>query len=67
MITALVAQGVFDDRLSIYAALAGRQGLDADALTELMILLAGYLGYARTSIAMHATRETTPTPQQRAP
>ncbi len=60
VLTALIAQGVFDDRLSTYAALAGRQGLDLDALSELMVLLAGYLGYARTSLALHAIREATP-------
>jgi len=51
-ITALVAQGVSGDRLDAHLDLARRNGLDDDALTALMVLLAGYLGYAHASLAM---------------
>jgi len=52
IITALVAQGVSGDRLDAHLDLARRNGLDDDALTALMVLLAGYLGYAHASLAM---------------
>ena len=52
IITALTAQAVTDDRLTTHIRLAQQNGLDRDALTALMILLAGYLGYARASLAM---------------
>ena len=52
VITALVAQGVTGDRLGAHLDLARQQGLDDDALTALMVLLAGYLGYAHASLAM---------------
>jgi 4-carboxymuconolactone decarboxylase len=52
IITALTAQGVTGDRLTAHIRLAQRNGLDRDALTALMILLAGYLGYAHASLAM---------------
>jgi len=52
VITALVAQGVTGDRLSAHLDLARRNGLGDDALTTLMVLLAGYLGYAHASLAM---------------
>jgi 4-carboxymuconolactone decarboxylase len=52
VITALVAQGVTGDRLVAHLGLARHNGLDDDALTALMVLLASYLGYARASLAM---------------
>jgi 4-carboxymuconolactone decarboxylase len=52
IITALVAQGVSGDRLDTHLDLARKNGLDDDALTALMVLLAGYLGYAHASLAM---------------
>ena len=47
-----MAQGVTGDRLSAHLDLARRNGLGDDALTTLMVLLAGYLGYAHASLAM---------------
>jgi 4-carboxymuconolactone decarboxylase len=52
IITALTAQSVAGDRLTTHVRLAQQNGLDRDALTALMILLAGYLGYPRASLAM---------------
>jgi 4-carboxymuconolactone decarboxylase len=52
IITALTAQGVAGDRLAAHVRLAQQNGLDRDALTALMILLAGYLGYAHASLAI---------------
>jgi 4-carboxymuconolactone decarboxylase len=52
IITALVAQGVTGDRLVAHLDLARQNGLDDDALTALMVLLASYLGYAHASLAM---------------
>ncbi|MET7297974.1 carboxymuconolactone decarboxylase family protein [Embleya sp. NPDC005575] len=52
IITALAAQGVAGDRLGTHLRLARRHGLDEDALTALMTLLAGYIGYPRASLAM---------------
>jgi 4-carboxymuconolactone decarboxylase len=54
VITALTAQGVSGDRLSAHLALAHEHGLDTEALTALMLLLASYLGYAKASLAMEA-------------
>ncbi|WP_113702013.1 carboxymuconolactone decarboxylase family protein [Nonomuraea lactucae] len=54
VITALTAQGVAGDRLDTHLRLARQHGLDEDALTALMTLLAGYLGYPRASLAMEA-------------
>jgi 4-carboxymuconolactone decarboxylase len=54
IITALAAQGVADDRLATHLRLAQQNGLDRDALTALMMLLAGYLGYPHASLAMEA-------------
>ena len=51
IVTALVAQGVSGDRLGAHLDLARKNGLD-DALTALMVLLAGYLGYAHASLGM---------------
>jgi hypothetical protein len=50
IITALAAQGVTDDRMRAHLQLARRVGIDEDALTALMTLLAVYLGYARASV-----------------
>lgn len=52
IITALVAQGVTGDRLATHVRLARQNGLDHNALTALLLLLAGYLGYPRASLAM---------------
>ncbi|MFI5937929.1 carboxymuconolactone decarboxylase family protein [Actinoplanes sp. NPDC051494] len=58
VITALVAQNVTDVRLSTYLSLARRNGLDEEALTELMVLLTAYLGQPFTSLAMEAVRRS---------
>ncbi len=50
IITALVAQGVTDDRLLTHLRLGVRNGLDLDALTGLMTLLATYTGYPRARL-----------------
>jgi 4-carboxymuconolactone decarboxylase len=52
VITALVAQGVTGDRLGAHLDLARHNGLGDEALTALMVLLAGYLGQPWTSLAM---------------
>jgi 4-carboxymuconolactone decarboxylase len=52
IVTALVAQGVSGDRLGAHLDLARKNGLEGDALTALMVLLAGYLGYAHASLGM---------------
>lgn len=52
VITALTAQGVTGDRLRTHLQLGRQHGLDQDALTALMTLLAGYLGYPRASVTM---------------
>ena len=52
IITAPAAQGVTGDRLATHVRLARQNGLDHNALTALMMLLAGYLGYPRASLAM---------------
>jgi 4-carboxymuconolactone decarboxylase len=52
IVTALVAQGVSGDRFGAHLDLARKNGLDDDALTALMVLLAGYLGYAHASLGM---------------
>jgi len=54
IITALAAQGVSGDRLSTHLQLAAQERLDYAALTALLTLLAGYLGYPRASHAMEA-------------
>lgn len=54
VVTSLVAQGVTGDRLDSHLRLAQRNGLDREALTVLMTLLAGYLGYPRASVAMES-------------
>lgn len=54
VIAALVSQGVTDERLSPYLALARRSGVDGQGLTALMILLTAYIGQPRTSMAMAA-------------
>jgi len=57
VIAALVAQGVTDDRLSVYLAVARRNGVDTEGLTALMVLLSAYLGQPATSLAMRAVRQ----------
>jgi 4-carboxymuconolactone decarboxylase len=52
IITALAAQGVTGDRLAAHLRLGRQNGLDEDALTALMTLLAIYIGYAKASLAM---------------
>lgn len=69
IITALVAQGVTDDRLLTHLRLGVQKGLDLDALTGLMTLLATYTGYLRASIAMeivHASLASAGQPNDRA-
>ncbi len=57
VLTALTAQGVSGDRLSTHLLLSRQHGLNDEALTALMVLLAGYLGYPRASLAMEAVHE----------
>jgi 4-carboxymuconolactone decarboxylase len=52
IITALAAQGLSGDRLATHLRLGRQHGLDQDALSALMTLLAGYIGYPRASFAM---------------
>jgi len=58
VITALTAQGVADDRLIAHLRLGRENGLDDDALTALMALLAIYLGHAKASLAMAAIHKS---------
>jgi len=62
VITALTAHGVSGDRLTTHLHLARHHGLDEDALTALMTLLAGYLGYPRTSTTMETIHHLPTTP-----
>jgi 4-carboxymuconolactone decarboxylase len=55
ILTALTAQGVSADRLSAHLQLAGQHGLDLEAPTALMTLMAVCTGYARASLAMETT------------
>ncbi|WP_171064105.1 carboxymuconolactone decarboxylase family protein [Actinomadura soli] len=57
VITALTAQGISGDRLATHLRQARQHGLGEDALTALMTLLAGYLGYPRASLAMEAVHD----------
>lgn len=59
VVTAMVAQGVTDDRLAVYLDLARRNGVSGEGLTRLMILLTAYLGQPVTSAAMQAVRRDT--------
>lgn len=59
VLTALTAQGLSGDRLRTHLDLARLHGHDDDSLTALMVLLAGYLGYPRASVAMEAVHTTT--------
>ncbi len=52
IITALAAQGAAGDRLAAHLRLGRQNGLDEDALTALMTLLAIYIGYVKASLAM---------------
>jgi 4-carboxymuconolactone decarboxylase len=56
ILTALTAQGVSGDRLVTHLELARQHGLDLEALTALMSLLAVYTGYARASVAMEVVQ-----------
>lgn len=58
VICALVASNVIDQRLDVYLALARRNGLDEDGLTQLMILLTAYIGQPYPSAAMQAVLRT---------
>lgn len=57
IITALACQGVSGDRLGTHLRLGLQHGLDEDALTGLMTLLASYVGYPRASLAMEAIHD----------
>jgi len=57
IITALTAQGVTGDRLTTHLHRAQDEGLDVDALTGLIILLACYLGYPKASLAMETLHQ----------
>jgi 4-carboxymuconolactone decarboxylase len=57
IVTALTAQGVTGERLDTHLRLAAEHGLDHDALTALMTLLAVYVGYARASAAMESVQK----------
>ena len=52
VIAALVTQNVTDDRLSVYLALARKNGVDQEGLTALMVLLTAYVGQPFASAAM---------------
>lgn len=56
VITAVAAQGLAGDRLVTHLRLGRQNGLDDDALTALMALLAIYLGYAKASLAMETVQ-----------
>jgi 4-carboxymuconolactone decarboxylase len=56
VITALVAQNVTDERLSVYLSVARRNGIDQEGLTALMVLLAAYVGQPYTARAMQAVQ-----------
>lgn len=56
VLTALISQGIGDDRLSTHLQVAIANGLDEDALTALITLVALYAGLPRASAAMEAAR-----------
>lgn len=58
IIAALVGQNIVDERLSVYLALARRNGLDQQGLTALMVLLTAYVGQPYASSAMAAIHRT---------
>jgi len=58
VISALVTSHIIDEQLDVYLSLARRNGLDDNALTELMILLTAYIGQPYPSSAMGAVRRT---------
>lgn len=62
VVSALVSQGVVDERLATYFAVARRNGVDEEGLTTLMVLLAAYVGQPSTSAAMATVRRTAPSP-----
>ena len=57
VLAAMVSQGVRADRLSGHLQMAVDNGLDEDALSALMILLALYAGVARASLAMETVHD----------
>lgn len=61
VIAALVGQNVSDERLSVYLALARRNGVDEQGLAALMILLTAYVGQPFASTAMAAVRRSADT------
>ncbi|MDN5765064.1 MAG: hypothetical protein L0H96_18565 [Humibacillus sp.] len=58
VIATLVSQNVTDARLVNYLASPGRNGLDENGLTELMVLLAACVGQPYTSVAMETVRRS---------
>jgi 4-carboxymuconolactone decarboxylase len=60
VIAAFVATHVIDERLEVYLGVARRNGLDEDALTQLMILLTAYVGQPSPSAAMSVIRRSAP-------
>lgn len=58
VISALVASDVSDQRLDVYLALARRNGVDDEGLSQLMILLTAYIGQPYPSAAMQAVRRS---------
>lgn len=57
VLTALICQGVQGDRITSHLDRAVRAGLDRDALEVLTVLLALYVGQARTSLAAEAIHD----------
>ena len=66
IITALAAQGVTGERLDTHLRLAAEHGIDREAQTALMTLLAIYIGYAHASAAMESVQNTAASDQLRA-
>lgn len=65
VIASLAAQGVTGDRLTTHAAVGQRAGLDDDAFSALLILLAPYIGYPRASLAMETIHARNRSPNER--
>ena len=51
VLTALICQGVLGERLDAHLERAVRNGVDQHALEVMLVLLALYIGQARTSVA----------------
>jgi hypothetical protein len=51
--------------LATHVRLAQQNGLDRDALTALMMLLAGYLGYPRASLTMETINNLDRSPREK--